>query len=75
MPGVTGGGVTVSTETFRRLGLPADPSIFLAAARPGVSPETLKADVRAALKAKGRKAGGTIRAAWQATFEQRRRRR
>ena len=43
-------GVVVSDAVFKRLGAAADPAIFLAKARPGVSATTLKGDVSRALR-------------------------
>ena len=42
-------GVTVSTEVLRRVGIPTDTAIFLATARPGVSSDALKAEIKTAL--------------------------
>ncbi len=47
---MTMNGIVVSDAAFRRLGVPADPIVFLATARPGVSATTLKADVTRALR-------------------------
>jgi putative ABC transport system permease protein len=42
-------GVTVSTKVLRRVGIPTDTAIFLATARPGVSSDALKAEIKTAL--------------------------
>jgi len=47
---MTMNGIVVSDAVFRRLGISTDPVVLLAAARPGVSPATLKGEVAHALR-------------------------
>jgi putative ABC transport system permease protein len=42
-------GITISGDVLGRLGVPTDPQLFLATARPGVSSTALKAEVKTAL--------------------------